>query len=603
VIDDSGLAKGKGEDAGGISELALPNLLALAIHSILNPSPNQARLLELLSHLQGRLATERFQLAVLGQFKRGKSTLLNALLRANVLPVGVIPVTAIPTFLEAAVTPAFSVTYSNKNVKEFKVDGSESLRERLAEFVTEERNSGNRLGIARIDVQVPSPLLERGVVLIDTPGVGSTLRHNSAAADAVLPECDAALFVLSADPPITEAELEFLARIRQTAARIIIVVNKIDLLETAECDQAVAFLRRVLTEQGKLEEDTPIFRLSARKALRAAKTDDSDELEASGIAALETHLTTFLATEKKATLEAAVGCKASAVVGALRLETEITLRALRLPIDDLEQRIAAFDQATEQFETERRVARDLLAGDRRRSIRELEAAAERLRNEARMVLGQVVEQSLAKNENPQSARKILTPIILSFFDEARDNMMQRVGERLTAVLRVHQQRADALILLVRKTAADLLEIPFQAPPAEEAFACRRDPFWITGPNPVALNPIPPDTLDRFFPTSVRRKRVCNRVLREIEVVLVRNVENLRWATLQNLEDAFRRFGFELDERLATSLAATRGAMKAALNRRTQQSEAIETAIIEEEATVAKLLSIERRLRSRAISSL
>ena len=93
------------------------------IHSVPNPSHNQTRLLELLAHLQVRLATERFQLAVLGQFKRGKSTLLNALLRADVLPAGVIPVTAIPTFLEAAVTPAFSVTYSNKSVEEFKVDG------------------------------------------------------------------------------------------------------------------------------------------------------------------------------------------------------------------------------------------------------------------------------------------------------------------------------------------------------------------------------------------------------------------------------------------------------------------------------------------------
>jgi ribosome biogenesis GTPase A len=199
-------------------ELSLIDLLSLAIGSVATSSASQAKLLERLAHLHQRLATECFQLAVLGQFKRGKSTLLNALLRADVLPVGVVPVTAIPTFLNAAATPGLRVTYLSGQIEELEVDGPESLRERLTALVTEERNPGNTLRIARVEVRIPSPLLERGVVLIDTPGVGSTFRHNTAAADAILPECDATLFVVSPDPPITQVEIEFLARIRQPAA-------------------------------------------------------------------------------------------------------------------------------------------------------------------------------------------------------------------------------------------------------------------------------------------------------------------------------------------------------------------------------------------------
>ena len=84
------------------------------------------------------------------------------------------------------------------------------MREKLTAFVTEEANPRNVLNVARVDVFLPAQLLERGVVLIDTPGVGSTHRHQTAAADAVLPECDAALFVVSADPPITEIEIDYL---------------------------------------------------------------------------------------------------------------------------------------------------------------------------------------------------------------------------------------------------------------------------------------------------------------------------------------------------------------------------------------------------------
>jgi GTP-binding protein EngB required for normal cell division len=588
----------EGSDADEVSALALADLLSLAANSVANPSTSQAKLLEAFAHLRERFASERFQLAVLGQFKRGKSTLLNALLRGDVLPVGVVPVTAIPTFLQVGVTSSLRVTYSAGQIEEFEIDRPDSLREHLTALVTEERNPGNTLHIARVDVRIPSQILERGVVVIDTPGVGSTFHHNTAAADAVLPECDATLFVVSPDPPITQVEIEFLARIRQTAARIIVVLNKIDMLEMKERDIAAAFLRRVLTEQVKLDAATPIFCLSARKALRALETGDTEAFDASGLPALEAHLTKFLATEKRATLNAAVARKASALVGELRLETEITLRALHLPIDDLERRMAAFDEAAKRFETERRSAGDLLAGDRLRALRELEAEAEQLRHEGRSVLQRELDRVFVKNEEPNAAREMLMPAIVAFFDEALKKVVHDVGERLTAAFRIHQSRADELIALVRQTAADLMEISFRAPPSEEAFEARRDPFWVTSPRTVALSPISPDAMDRFLPASMRRKRVRERLLKEIDAVLTRNVENLRWATIQNLEDAFRNFGSELDDRLATSLVATRGAMKAALDRRTRRSEAVDAEIANARAASARLLAIERELGCR-----
>jgi ribosome biogenesis GTPase A len=589
------------EHSREFSTAPLADLLLLASSYIANASESKSKLLVLLARLRERLIAQRFQLAVLGQFKRGKSTLLNALLGADVLPIGVVPVTAIPTFLEAGATSILRVTHIGGEIEELKIEGPEVLRERLTDLVTEEGNPANALRIARVDVRFSSQLLESGVVLIDTPGVGSTVRHNSATADAILSECDATLFVLSADPPITQVEIEFLARIRQAVARCIVVLNKIDLLETKERDQAIAFLRRVLIEEGKFDPSTPIFCVSARKALRAAETRDTDDFEASGLAGLEAYLSKFLATEKRAALETAIAGKAAALVGELRLETELTLRALRLPIEDLERRVAAFDVAIKGFEMELRTVSDLLAGDRRRAIQELEAEAERLRTESRSVLQGQLDLALQKNEDPRGARETLSQSVVALFDEALKEVIQDAGDRLAATLRVHQVRADELIASVRRTAADLMEIPFRAPPSEEAFAPRRDPFWVTQQNIVALSPIPPEAMDKFLPASMRRKRARQRLIKEIELVLIRNVENLRWATIQNLQDAFRRFGSELDERLTLSLAATRGAMKAALDRRKRQAEAIQAEIGAMEAEAGQLLDTERELRRRAQS--
>jgi hypothetical protein len=93
---------------------------------------------------------------VLGQFKRGK-----------------IPVTAMPTFFQAAPTPHLRVTFAGGRVEESDADGP-ALRARLAALVTEGANPRNMLGIARVAAFLPSELLAGGVVLIDTPGVGST---------------------------------------------------------------------------------------------------------------------------------------------------------------------------------------------------------------------------------------------------------------------------------------------------------------------------------------------------------------------------------------------------------------------------------------------
>jgi hypothetical protein len=159
------------------------------------------------------------------------------------------------------------------------------------------------------------------------------------------------------------------------------------------------------------------------------------------------------------------------------------------------------------------------------------------------------------------------------------------------MLRIHQRRADELITLVRRTAANLLDISFHAPESSEAFEAKREPFWVTAARTAELNPIPPGAFDRFLPAPLRRARMRKRLLEEIDAVVIRNVENLRWATRQNLEDTFRRFSAELDERLTMSLTATRGAMERALEQRKQHSEQIDSEVQTKQAALSRLAEI------------
>jgi hypothetical protein len=306
-------------------------------------------------------------------------------------------------------------------------------------------------------------------------------------------------------------------------------------------------------------------------------------------------LVQFLASEKRETLNTAVARKAAALIAQLELETEIALKSLRLPVEDLERRMAAFDEAGKRFDVERQNANDFLAGDRLRALHKLDAETEGLRGEARGVLERELDQALAAGKNSEDARKQLTNTVVTFFEDALRDVVHKVGARIEEVLRVHQRRADELITSVRQTAANLLEIPFHTPESSDAFEAKREPFWVTAARTTELNPIPPGAFDRFLPAPMRKRRMRKRLLEEIDAVVIRNVENLRWATRQNLEDTFRRFGAELDERLAMSFAATRGAMQKALEQRKQHTEQIDSEIEAKQTALSRLAEIAETL--------
>jgi hypothetical protein len=225
--------------------LELADLLSEALVCIATPSASEAKLLERLETLRERLAVSRFQLAVLGQFKRGKSTLLNALLGADVLPTGVIPVTAIPTFLQFAPGWRIRVTFGADRTEQSEVDGPSALRERLAEIVTAAANPHNRLGVTRVDVFLPSRCSRAASCWSIHPALdrrlGTTRPLQMPFSRNVMPLCSSSRRI----PPISEVEVEFLARVRKTVARLIIVLNKIDTLESEDRVTAAAFLRRV----------------------------------------------------------------------------------------------------------------------------------------------------------------------------------------------------------------------------------------------------------------------------------------------------------------------------------------------------------------------
>lgn len=560
---------------------ALINQLDLASSvvesSIGASSPLRNRLLV----LRDRIQHEQLQIAVIGQFKRGKSTFVNALIGAPVLPTAVVPLTAIGTFIAWQSKPLIQVQFTDgKPIEHFTASGVEDIRKILSRFVTEEGNPSNRLGIARVNLFYPAPILADGTILIDTPGIGSTFTHNTEAALRLIPECDASLVVMSSDPPITETELAYLRRLKSKIGRVFFVVNKIDYLTSAEQHAVIGFLRKVLTDESLINPGGSIFGVSARLGLSAKLSRDHDALKRSGMAEIEDHLVRYLATEKMQSLEDAINRNAADVLSRASDEVELRAKALRMPLEQLEQKSSAFGEALRSIEAQRLTIGDLLRGDRRRLVDDLETRIKRLREDASSSLAQVIDDGLSHSEagREEKVASALSVAIEDLFSKTGENFVGTFSRQAGDILANHRRRVDALVDQVRRTAAEMFDVSF-APEAEpEAFRLAQEPYWVTERINSTLIPDLERLIDRFLPTRFRRRRHRGRIIAETNELILRNAESLRWAILRGLDESFRVAATQLEGRLGDAITATKGVIEDSLTRRRDHSFATKVAL-------------------------
>jgi predicted GTPase len=282
-----------------------------------------------LTSLAARLRSGNLNVAVLGEFKRGKSSLINALVGEAILPVGIVPLTSVITLIQYGRTPKIDVHLVDGKVLEVP-------KEQLAAFATEVGNPDNTKGVQRIEIALPAKLLVQGVRLIDTPGVGSVVAHNTATTEAYLGEIDAGIVVLAADQPASQAEMAFLKDVETYIPRLLFVLNKADRLTESELSESIDFTSRALA--GRSGQPLLMFPTSATRAMEAVQRGDAELLEKSGLPTLERTLLRLITTDRQLVLaeaaERAIARVGEQVTALLSLE----VRTLRL---DQEERRAA----------------------------------------------------------------------------------------------------------------------------------------------------------------------------------------------------------------------------------------------------------------------
>ena len=537
-----------------------------------------------LDALVARAESKRFNLVAVGEFKRGKSSLLNALIGAEVLPMGVVPLTAIATVLEYGDAPRVTVAFQ---------DGAERKVEpaALRDYATEPGNPGNGKGVAEVRIAWPSAWLKSGVRLVDTPGIGSIHQHNTDATYRFLPQADAVLFLLSVDQPVGRAEYDFLGDVRAYAGKIFFLLNKADLLSEAELAESTAFARGVLSEA--MGRPVEVFPVSARRALDAIRNGKS-EPDRSGFPTFTEALDHFLCDGKDTALAAALAKGLSRLAGQARFQAELARAALNAPVEDLRRKLAAFEARRADMEQEKRDFSILLEAEvKRLAERDLVADVEAFKAELADEVEAAVRSrydavhGLPLGKLAEDLQGHAQDRVRAGWDGFRRAEDDKLDTAFQALVERFGGRVEAIVDELYRYAAELFSVPFDAVRAETAFDSQGGFYYKFWEVPGSLR-IMTTSLLHALPKFLGDGLVLKEALKYGRELADTQAGRVRHDFAQRLDKSMRSFKLAMLARIDATLAGIAAAVEQGLVLDTANTDAAKMRGLELDAILARL---------------
>lgn len=304
---------------------------------------------ETLDAVKEKMQNHSFSVGIMGEFKRGKSTVINAMLGKEVLPADILPCSATLNQIKWDAKPHAEVRFKDGSAKEVSIDDLADYVTKLTE--TSERNAAN---VDEAVVYYPCQFCQNGVQIIDTPGLNDDERMNQVA-ESVLPTLDAIIMVIVPDAPFSISEADFVRNkvMFSDMARIIFVINKIDTVRERDRQRVIdaitnkiqsSVLEKVATIYGTDSKEYQesrtklggirVYPLSARDALDGKVEADAELLDGSGMPEFEKVLTRLL-TEERGLLE--LVAPVNTILGAVKeAEDMIKMRRDAMEMDQQE---------------------------------------------------------------------------------------------------------------------------------------------------------------------------------------------------------------------------------------------------------------------------
>lgn len=522
--------------------------------------------------LREKIENNVFNLVVLGQFKRGKTSLINALLGAEILPTAVVPLTSIATILKYAETLSIKVYFNDGRVTEIEPDS-------LHKYVTEKGNPRNEKDVQEVIITYPSSYLKDGVRLIDTPGVGSVYEHNTDVAYQYLPKSDAALFLLSADQPVSKAELDFLKDVKGYSHRIFLLQNKADYVGSEDLGESISFSKKIIEEY--MGSEVKIFPVSAKLALEGKLSGSKELLEKSFLPGFEHILNTFLMEEKGKVLLLSVTNNLLRLLSQVRLGIELEMKSLFTPIEELKEKIAIFEKKKKEVLVEKDDFSLLLDGEIKKIITNvLEEDSTAFRKELFLKTSEGLEKRYRESSgmSMKNLRDHLEDQVITEVRQAfaiwRGIEDEKLAKTFEAACKRFIIRIDDTVDSLLRFSAELFSVPFDIVRAEAIWSTKSAFYYRFQEQPVGIE-IMTSSLTLLLPKFIGEKIILKKVQEYLHRVIDIQTARVGCDFEERLSKSKLMFRWEMFQRIEATMEGISKAIEEGMSRKSKGEHAVE----------------------------
>ncbi|MHB1504282.1 MAG: dynamin family protein [Acidimicrobiales bacterium] len=523
-----------------------------------------------------RLGWGRFHVSVIGEFKRGKSTLIDALVGEAVLPTGAIPLTALATEVSYG-TPGATVVYLDGTTRELEAGDN------LAGYVTEIGNPGNAAQVARVEVRVLSSLLETGLVLVDTPGIGSVHLHNDEAAEQAVLDGDGAIVVLSVDAPLSERERAMVAALSERQVPMFFVVNKADHLDDEELEQVRGFIAAGL--EAVLGTMPRVWHVAALPGLRSRQAGEEVGPGCGELAGFEAELRRFVKHDLQDTRLVTARRELARLAGEMSISVEIAGASLAMSAAALAERVEAFRAAAA-------AERQALSDDRTLLDRDVAALSERVGADlaafARSAPAELVPEleriaeAVPVSRLEDELQGAVEYCVRSGFEQFRREEARVVESAWQEMAVSQRSRVQARVNALRSAAADLFDVTLPTVTVPEVSEERERFFYLfvqVGSTTEGIGRV----ARRVLPAGIARRHLLDRAAQQLRSELDKHAGRARWDLSQRLDSVRRRFEVTVERELDQTISTVLGAAERADEMRRETEQQRQRKLAEDEA--------------------
>lgn len=480
--------------------------------------------------LKEKVIEKKLYVVVVGLFKRGKSTLINSLIDKNILPSSVTPVTALITIIEYNENRGATVFFMDSKATNIGIN-------EVDEYVTEEKNPENKKKVYYVRIFDNAEIL-KSASLVDTPGLGSAYEHNTKATLAFIPKIDAALFLLSADIPVSAIDLELLKELKGHVAKIIFVLNKADLLQNEDLQKIIQHNKKVLSKALQQDEKEIQFRIVSNK-----------DSEKKNLTELKNELQNLGKDEKEELIQTSSQHQLKLLWQQVALHLKFIRDSYLLPLHELENRTAQLTSSIQLMNEQKDEFESIINGKIKQLKQNINDDVNEKSNELKVAINQLINNIIdIKSPSLKGLQRKLDDLILSTFEKLKDEWELKAKEHFKNLLEQYSQRSQSFLHELSENLSAHLGQNMNLISSQFDLNVYTS-FYLSLSSGSSGIDNPVSFYDKIFPSSFQRKKIKAKYHGHYKEIIIRNTASVMYDLSYKIQESFRKFNYDLDHKM------------------------------------------------------